>query len=297
MLKPKEATPTPPVQISIATRPPTEAVTEDVKDPLRKSQPKVLCSNRESKDFPTQNEQINTNIQTMKKPIQIISDNYQLNSQSFDNLIETNTDFYVVGIIGTQGSGKSTIMNWLIDDGKNENWFDDGVFETKNSKKFNFSNKPITEGIQMYVTRERTILLDSTPVLFNPHKKFSVLNELDDLKIMIFLLNICHTLIIVEDRGFNLNLIRLIQCAENMQLETDPLNKYSPNIIIFRNKCSNNDFLSDKYKQNQKVYSEILKNSKLKIRERIIDGFENDASLVNIIQFPFVNKNKSKLIN
>lgn len=287
LLKPKE-NPPPPVQISIAMRP-TENVPDDVKDSIKKCQTKVLSS-RETKDFAGPTEQINVNVHAMKKPIQIVSDNYQLNNQSFDNLIETNTDFYVVGIIGTQGSGKSTIMNWLIDDDKNENLFDSGIFDTQNSKETYFSNRPTTDGIQMYVTRERTILLDSTPVLFNPHKKFSVLNELDDLKMIIFLLNVCHTLILVEDKGINLNLIRLLQCAENMQLETDPLNKYSPNILIFRNKCTNKDFLSEQCERTQRIYAEILKKSKLKIRERIYGEAGGEVSHVNIFQFPLVDK-------
>lgn len=213
---------------------------------------------------------------TMKSPIAIISHHNQIQHHVQDHLIETNTDFMVIGVIGTQGAGKSFILNMLIDDddvnGTQAVSDAEHVMKllTNRSGMFNMrqrsqaattqlSNMPTTEGINIYITRHRTILLDCSPMLCNPYKKDAVFNELDDLKMVIFLLSVCNTLIVIEDCGFNVHLMRLLMMAESMKVDVYDLDltehrRYTPNILICKNKCRNCDFTIEAKQRTRNLY-------------------------------------------
>jgi predicted GTPase len=94
-----------------------------------------------------------TGAQQMLTPITLITSHAQVNPQAFDQVIvEQNSDFLVVAVIGTKSVGKSTILNLLLTElGNNpvETIFKEkeGVFKMK-SRKHNFSTLPVTEGIK-----------------------------------------------------------------------------------------------------------------------------------------------------
>lgn len=320
LLKPKETpdhsrnTPTTTTQISIASRP-IEHSTSNVDASKASRSQATPITTKESKETPTVSSDTSTEniLPSMKKPFSIISDHYQIQNHAQDFLIETNSDFTIVGVIGTQAAGKSFILNMLIDD---ETDFDDvsqvdkllkghtGVFRMRNQLKERLSNMNCTEGIQMYITRHRTILLDCSPVLCNPYKKEAILNELDDLKMLIFLLNICNTLIVVEDCGFNLNLMRLLLTAESMKVDTyeNDLNerKHSPNILLFKNKCQNRDFLVEAKNRTKHLYRAFFQCSGLKMLQsakshvKTIMGDEDD---MDIFYFPWIDGNGEKIFS
>lgn len=297
-----------PVQISIASRPidtsNSDGTSGSGKSLATKQSMTTSTTPKDAKEVHASN---HTNaeqsyVPTMKKPMPIISDHYQIVSQGFEHLIETNADFFVVGIIGTQGSGKSSILNLLIDESQGnandiaDNLFtaQNGVFKTRCSKEYIFSNMPATEGIQMFVTRDRTILLDCSPVLINPYKKDCILNELDDLKMLIFLLSVCHLLIVVNDNGININYLRLIQCAENMKMYTEQNEKYSPNILFFNNKCVNKDFLPEQKECVSNLYREIFKESEMRMYSSHSSQLSSAANksteqTLNIFYFPWID--------
>lgn len=289
LLKAKENA-TPPVQISIAARPVDQNADIDKTNSqkaITNTKSIVAKDNKESQCTEPIRSQLSTK---MVRPLQLISDHYQIVTPTFDKLIETNTDFYVVGAIGTQGSGKSTILNWLIGNSSTDDLLDGGTFKTHRGKEFQFSNMPSTEGIQMFVTPDRTIFLDCSPVLCNPYKKYGTLNELDDIKMIIFMLNVCNFLIVVEDEGVNPNFVRLIRCAEHMKTDVNARVKFSPNIMIFRNKCSNEDFLAADMKRIEFMYREMLRGTKLKFSSSQYGSYDDTESSLNIFQFPFIDE-------
>lgn len=305
--------PATPVQISIASRPTDPSSSDGANNGGKliatKQATAAAATPKDAKEQHTGGNHLNAeqmHVPAMRKPLPIISDHYQIVSQGFEHLIETNADFFVVGIIGTQGSGKSSILNLLIDEAQGngndvaDNLFtaQNGVFKTRCSKEYVFSNMPATEGIQMFITRDRTILLDCSPVLCNPYKKDFILNELDDLKMLIFLLSVCHLLIVVNDSGININYLRLIQCAENMKMDIDPSEKYSPNILFFKNKCGNKDFQAEQKECTSNLYREVFKDSKLKMYSsnytQLSDGaIKSTVQPLNIFHFPLIDS-KSK---
>lgn len=140
----------------------------------------------------------------------------------------------------------------------------EGVFQTRNIKERIFSSAPTTEGIEMFITKDRIIFLDCSPLLCNPYKKDHVLNEIDDLKMLIFLFNVCHLLIVVQDESINMNVIRLLMCAEMMKPNFDRI-EYSANVMFVKNWATTKDFSADHHKQTERLLKLIFKQSKVKI--------------------------------
>lgn len=307
LLKPKESSEIKnnATQISIAPRP-VEATPTNVETAKTNRIQQLAVTPTTSKDANTliNSESVSNEMKqpSMKQPFLIVSDHYQVQSHAQDFLIETNTDFIVVGVIGTQGSGKSFILNMLAEDS-----FDDvshvnklingksGIFQMRHQLKTSLSNMCCTEGIQMYITHNRTILLDCSPVLCNPYKKEAILNELDDLKLLVFMLNVCNSLIVVEDCGFNMHLMRLLLTAESMKIdvyESDD-RQHSPNILLFKNKCQNHDFLEDAKINTANFYTAFFECSGLKTTQ--IHSMQERKSIaddpLDIFYFPWIQEN------
>ena len=294
LLKVKEKeVPAQPVQISIAARPVTESHAEG-----KPHNNATVVVQKESKDVGvTQPVETVPAIVSMKRAVPLVTDHFQLNLQAFEYLLETNSDFFVVGCVGTQGCGKSTILNLLAtNEGFDDVLHHDGIFQTRSAKEFLFSSMPATEGIQMYITPDRNILLDCSPLLCNPYKKDCILNEIDDLKMIIFLLNVCHLLIVVEENGVNMNLLRLIQCAEKMKLDQEKeatAESYFPNVLFFVNNSLPRSFSSEVKGRVNQVHRSLLKESRLKISPGICFDDEKRTTgkdrPVNIFYFPHID--------
>ncbi|KAG1221268.1 hypothetical protein G6F35_006113 [Rhizopus arrhizus] len=126
---------------------------------------------------------------------------------------------FVIGIVGKQGVGKSTILSHFAPQ-------PDQIFSTQSCDQFLLSGHR-TEGIDMYVTPERAILLDTEPLLswtvlekvlrneslegLNP----DVYLEMDSIYHLLFLLSICNVVLIVSNGPeVDLDILQLLQRAE-----------------------------------------------------------------------------------
>lgn len=98
----------------------------------------------------------------MKKPIKMLDGSLHWSDAGTDEL-KDQTDFLVVGVLGMQGVGKSTILSFLA-----------GNKPFENHKKYTFPLQTqdvkertghMTAGIDMFVTAEQMILLDAQPIL------------------------------------------------------------------------------------------------------------------------------------
>ncbi|XP_013191537.1 nonsense-mediated mRNA decay factor SMG9 [Amyelois transitella] len=135
-------------------------------------------------------------LKQMSEPIKLLDENLEFNNAALEFLHDASTNYLVVGVVGTQGVGKSMILN-LIEQNKHtqdlcrkirqvhelnegnesnevaniENQFKTlGVSETATmSNGFKFKMQDIqqiergvhcTRGVDMYVTQDRVILLD-----------------------------------------------------------------------------------------------------------------------------------------
>lgn len=239
------------------------------------------------------------------QPIDIITNHYHLNTTALGYLNDANDNFFVVGIIGCQGTGKSTFLNLLCPKVKDVDlkqfYFKEknGIFRTQ-PKDQTFSATPTTEGIQMFITGNRTILLDCSPVLCNPYmKKDSVQSEIDDLKMLIFLMSVCHLLIVVQDESVNLNLLRLLQCAEMMKpnLDKETSDEYYPHVMFIKNMADSRDFSLDAKNQVDAMYKKFFQLSKLKIYPTsMANGQEKSTKSTNYFVFPEIDVKREYFI-
>lgn len=159
-----------------------------------------------SKKKPKENEQTPTSIQSkesevpppifkhMKKSLKLIDDGI-ISTEHLQDYLQENSDFIVVGVVGGQGVGKSTILNLLtekkITEGLKKTLFkshteavedyDNGItILTQKLKDAHLEDGPIfktqtlediencvntTQGIDIYVSSNRVIFLDCQPFL------------------------------------------------------------------------------------------------------------------------------------
>ncbi|KAM7347965.1 protein SMG9 [Cochliomyia hominivorax] len=209
----------------------------------------------------------------MTRPATVISSTGSINGGAKKLLMKSNTDFLVIGVVGTQGVGKSTILNLLANEQINYDYYnkvfveEDSIFPTK-LKLNKCSARSRTESTHMFITSDRMILLDTPPVLSNAYKKDMTNNELEDLGSIICLMSVCHLLLVVQDDYFNLNFLNLLRFAELMKPSQDVkpfLHDYFPNILFVKNKAKRLDFTPVSLACQDQMYKAFFKDSQLRI--------------------------------
>ncbi|KAF7255134.1 hypothetical protein EG68_07679 [Paragonimus skrjabini miyazakii] len=174
----------------------------------------------------------------MQVPVKLVDDQLRFTDlAAVQDLFVENSGFLVVGAVGLQGAGKSSILNVLANQLTNETQLFDGPFPVQSTKNF-LTNSPRTGGIDLYITQDRVILLDTQPLmsfaLTNYHTQSSsahpsaarielntltaedtstshntlvgpnnwsldVWAEMASIQIVSFLLNVCHVVLVVTD--------------------------------------------------------------------------------------------------
>lgn len=127
----------------------------------------VILHSRSNIKLLLENQTNNNNNNLLKKEI-FIKEEYKNNSipmifsnMEFNKIEEiipilneySTADYTVIGVIGTQGVGKSTILNLLVNNNENKPF----NIQTLQNKLYNTHQ---TEGIHLFITNEKLILLD-----------------------------------------------------------------------------------------------------------------------------------------
>lgn len=140
----------------------------------------------------------------------------------------------------------------------------------------------------MHITKDRIILLDSAPVLSNRGKKDFVLSELDDIRRIIFLLSVCHVLIVMQEDYFNINFVRLLRCAEMMiQRDKKDMQFLNPRILFVKNNCSRKNFALQDKTFHESICRQLFRETKLKINSN-----QDDKEQINVLYFPKLSYGK-----
>ncbi len=213
---------------------------------------------------------------TMKSSLKLIDDSLTwCENGQLNNYLQDSDGFVVIGAIGREKVGKSTLLSLL---GGNQFIDEDRlmIFPAASS-----NSHKITRGIDVYITNEQTILLDTQPLLSSqlhqqqisqpssdyhraqqqqqqtssvPHfwqqqtdpRTMFVDNilELQTLEIIAFILAVCHVVLIVEDQFADPYLYRLLQLAEILRPvlksnSNEIIRTHSPHIVFILNKCNN----------------------------------------------------------
>ncbi|EDX16881.1 GD16400 [Drosophila simulans] len=237
----------------------------------------------------------------MNRPTPLIVANGIFNANARKLFHKTNTDFTVIGVLGGQSSGKSTLLNLLaaersLDYDYYQHLFspdaDECIFATRHKLKPNNGQKsilrPRTETLQFFITRERHILLDTPPLM--PVSKESDHHDLHSLGTMAQLLSVCHILILVID-GLALEQLRLINAALRLR-PTFPCKGYVrdhlPQVVFVRTRAQRIDFEIQQRERLDKKLAYLYGPTGLPIYRG-----KGDARCLNSFLLPEVSSNKA----
>ncbi|XP_017155896.1 protein SMG9 [Drosophila miranda] len=194
----------------------------------------------------------------MMRTTPLIVSNGVFNASARKLFHKTNTDFTVIGVLGGQGVGKSTLLNLLaaerpLDYDYYQHLFspkaDECTFHTRHKHKPSSGQnqksilRPRTEALQFFITRERFILLDTPPLLVANGKEADYL-ELHSLAPMSQMLTICHILLLAIDE-VSLEQLHLLHTALRLRPRTPCkgyVRDYLPHVMFVRTRAHRQHF-------------------------------------------------------
>nr|CAH7760885.1 unnamed protein product [Callosobruchus chinensis] len=293
---------------------------------------------------------------SMTKSIKLIDEGV-LCSEALQDYLQDNNEFLVVGVIGTESVGKSTIMNLLAhnrltadlkkslfpvykENGEHEdhvkiltdhlekvNLKSEGMIEKEVFKIASMDDILIgsncTQGIDIFVTENRLILLDCQPVgsaailedlIKSETKRTNLVSEfippensgeIQNLQLTAFLMSVCHILLVVQDWFFDSHIIRSIHSAEMLKPTIpnpeDELSEHYPHLVFVHNKAQLEDFNPSFHYEMHYVYNRLLRDTKLNKSElclgmnKVFKHFDEDKSLINLFLIPDVDLTRNDI--
>ncbi|KAI9255788.1 hypothetical protein BDA99DRAFT_517622 [Phascolomyces articulosus] len=232
-------------------------------------------------------------------------------SEVAHKLLGESPGHFVVGVVGQQGVGKSTVLSWFTQEPSN-------AFPIESPESVAYSRHQ-TSGIDILISPERTILLDTEPLLSS-----SVLDEtlragsmdglhpevwleMESLYNLVFMLSICNVVLVVSEGSeidhamvkllrratmvkFNIPDFPLIPPASFGQAQVDT--NYYPDIVFVCNKCRDWEFQWRKYADMQVILHEAFMDSNLKTSglvslEKVLPAFEGVEHSQNVFFLPY----------
>ena len=163
----------------------------------------------------------------MAAPVRLLDENMTWQDGLQEFLLDQ-PDFLVVGVLGKERTGKSTLMSYLAG-GR--------PLDAKAELVFNRQTST-TSGVQAFVTSERTILLDVQPLLSssvldkaiaqdkkhitNDYKFHENYIELQSIELACFILSVCNVVLLTEDWFTDPNLFRCVSTSRPSSQLTRP---------------------------------------------------------------------------
>ncbi|XP_077645906.1 LOW QUALITY PROTEIN: nonsense-mediated mRNA decay factor SMG9, partial [Lonchura striata] len=226
----------------------------------------------------------------MKTSIKLVDEQMNWCDSALEFLLEQ-TDVLVVGALGLQGTGKSTVMSLLA-----------GNQPEEDPRSFVFRPQPPelrerggaqTGGIDLFVTQERVLFLDTQPILSPAHLDHLINNdrklppefalphayvETQSLQIAAFLFTVCHVVLLVQDWFTDLGLYRFLQTAEMVKPPTpspshessgagaEEPSEYYPHLVFVQTRAPPESFSPRRVGQMQRVLGRLMAHSRLKYR-------------------------------
>lgn len=262
----------------------------------------------------------------MTHPVKLVDDSQNWIETGMEMLVDQ-ADFLVIGVIGGQGVGKSTILSLLA--GNSPEDLPRNYIFTPQNRDCQESCVHLTDGIDMFVTGQRVIFLDTQPVLsasvleqfIKNDKKISTefttvenYMEVQALQQTAFLMTVCHVVIVVQDWFTDISLLRFLQTSEMLKPSTPSTSHdssqspeenadYFPNVVFILNKANRDDFSIQSYRSMQYTLKKTFDSSKLNISDcvtmadgKLIPGLNNKTvdSDINLFLLPNMDDIKSE---
>ncbi|XP_062368394.1 nonsense-mediated mRNA decay factor SMG9 [Cinclus cinclus] len=226
----------------------------------------------------------------MKTSIKLVDEQMNWCDSALEFLLEQ-TDVLVVGALGLQGTGKSTVLSLLA-----------GNQPEEDPRSFVFRPQPPelrerggaqTGGIDLFVTQERVLFLDTQPILSPAHLDHLINNdrklppefalphayvETQSLQIAAFLFTVCHVVLLVQDWFTDLGLYRFLHTAEMVKPPTpspshdssgagaEEPSEYYPHLVFVQTRAPPECFSPRRLAQMQRVLGRLMAHSRLKYR-------------------------------
>eukprot|EP01119_Soliformovum_irregulare_P006530 TRINITY_DN1863_c0_g2_i1.p1 TRINITY_DN1863_c0_g2~~TRINITY_DN1863_c0_g2_i1.p1 ORF type:complete len:352 (-),score=102.82 TRINITY_DN1863_c0_g2_i1:175-1230(-) len=189
--------------------------------------------------------------------VKLLNDNLEFNTDALKSLSESHTEYTVIGAIGMQGVGKSTILSQFCTSS-----MDVAAPFPEQTEDTILNASHQTTGIDLCITSDRYILLDcqailSPSILYQMMKNeislgteivsHENLMEFQSLQLVIFLQSICHVILVVQEGLVDLELWRFLLNAEMFKLGIPDLSispegpitidqEYFSNLVLVMNK-------------------------------------------------------------
>lgn len=246
----------------------------------------------------------------LHRSTKLIEHNFQWSDTPIEYLLDQ-TDFVVVGCVGLQGTGKSTIMSMLADS-SDIVYKKSYVFEPQDRSEQERAIH-LTNGIDMYVTKERLILLDTQPIMSpsmlsqfllydrkvpSEFSSAEICLEVQALQLLTFMYTVCSVVLVVQDHFVDLDFLNLLKTAEMLKLNTssangqdsagvtsEDINEHFPYLVFVYNCCEPRSFQHDVIESMCHVTSRMFEHCRIRVR--------GSASIMRTPLLPF---HKSKLL-
>ncbi len=220
-------------------------------------------------------------------------DENQFSESIMSYLSEDNTDFRVVGIVGQQSTGKTCLINALVNEtqgGEPARHFRPQSFDKQ------MLSEQCTNGVNVWIGPNRVIYLDTQGlmsgavldrVIVQAEKKYSEFGsaentlEVQSLQLLGFLMNICHVIIVVQDWFCDEDQLFQLKIAESLKprqpapatLEDHAqIVDYYPDLLFVQNKASSGDFSTTVLNAKRQHLREVMEQSSLKYDTSLTDG-------------------------
>ncbi|KAM4651856.1 nonsense-mediated mRNA decay factor SMG9 isoform 1-T2 [Discoglossus pictus] len=333
----EEGKPAPPAEGTAVQ--PTAATVKVEKEGQRPTQPVYQIQNRGMGSAASSGNNVDPVVgqakllppQKMKHCIKLVDEYMNWCDSAIEFLLDQ-TDVLVVGVLGLQGTGKSTLMSLL-----SANSLDDDhrsyVFRMQSQEVRERAGNQ-TSGIDFFISQERIIFLDTQPILspaildhlINNDRKLPpeynlphTYVEMQSLQIAAFLFTVCHVVIVVQDWFTDFNLYRFLQTAEMLKPSTpspshessgssgsDEGIEYYPHMVFLQNKAKREDFCPRNLKQMHTVIDKLMLHSHLRYKGtlsmldcNIFPGLPYDflESEVNLFLIPTMESDSDETIS
>ncbi|VDM37106.1 unnamed protein product [Toxocara canis] len=233
-----------------------------------------------------------TTMPHMKAAIRLIGDNMEFTDYVEEYLSDSNTNFTVIGAIGPQGTGKSTLLS-MIAGNDHQDMYRHYAFRPA-SREAVESCRHQSSKISIFVTKSRLILLDcqasfSTAILDEmirngrrgiPSKiaadfcESRIENhvEIESIQLISFMMQVCHTILLCWDWFIDIDVIRLVRASE--MLRSTPLwssdnLKFKPNrtvnLVVVHQRAKAEDFEPEALRYRGELLKKLFADSKLNV--------------------------------
>jgi len=237
----------------------------------------------------------------MSSPVKLLNQELMFQDSLIENLSD-NPDFLVVGCVGLQWSGKSTILSHLASSNCSR-CVKQTVFNISSSA-LQMRGETGTIGLDAYITDDRTIWLDCQPLMSAAIAEIAITHskdsykenmakldplcvgtsiEVQSLQLLSFLYCICHILIVVQDSLADPFLIRLLQTAEMLKpnlASDDSSLDHMPHLVTLYNRGQPSDLVPQMLEQTRTFYQLAFEKSRLHTSNSLVNNSHRFANFM-----------------